>query len=163
VAAQVAVWRPLGLRLTASHSVHPVADEYARNDEDTLVQTAGAGVVQATHVGLSATYTLDLGRVITTLDAGAGGLVMRSPAAVQDGQLGGVCRPEGVCDTGLACSAENVCRPGLTPQVHGGFSLDVLLGDRFAVGGELRYFALLASPMVYPVYILAALRASVRF
>jgi hypothetical protein len=68
-----------------------------------------------------------------------------------------------VCDTGLACSSENLCRVGLTPQLHAGFSLDVLLGDRFAVGGELRYFALLTAPMVYPVYLLAALRASIRF
>jgi hypothetical protein len=163
VAAQVAVWRPLGLRVTASHTMHPVRDEFTRDDDDALVQTAGAGLVQATHAGLSATYTLDLGRVTTTLDAGAGGLWMRGPQAIQDGQMGGTCRPEGVCDTGLACSADNICRAGVTPQIHGGFAVDVLLGDRFAVGGELRYFALLTAPMTYPVYLMAALRASVRF
>lgn len=163
VAAQVALWRPLGLRVTASHTVHPLRDEFARNDEGEILQTAGAGLLQATHAGLSATYTLDLGRVVTTLDAGVGGLWMRSPPAIQDGQLGGTCLPQGVCDTGLACSADNMCRPGLNPDVHGGFSVDVLLGDRFALGGELRYFALLSAPMVYPVYLLAALRASLRF
>jgi hypothetical protein len=128
-----------------------------------MVQTAGAGLVQATHAGLSATYTMDLGRVVTTIDAGAGGLWIRGPQAVQDGQLGGTCRPDAVCDTGLSCSAQNVCRVGLTPQIHGGFAVDVLLGDRFAVGGELRYFALLTAPMTYPVYLLVALRASLRF
>ncbi len=163
VAAQVAVWRPLGLRVSASHTLHPVNDEFVRNDDDEIKQTAGAGLVQATHAGLSATYTLDLGRVLTTLDAGAGGLWMRGPQAIQDGQLGRTCLADGVCDTGLACSSENVCRPGVTPQIHGGFAVDVLLGDRFAVGGELRYFALLAAPMSYPVYLWAALRASVRF
>lgn len=163
VAAQVALWRPLGLRVTASHTMHPVRDEYARGDDDALVQTAGAGLVQATHAGISATYTLDLGRVITTIDAGGGGLWMRSPAAIQDGQLGAACLPQGVCDTGLACGSDNTCHVGLTPQLHGGFSVDVLLGNRWAVGGELRYFALLSSPMVYPVYLLAALRASLRF
>lgn len=163
VAAQVGLWRPLGLRITASHTLHPVADEHARNDDDVLVQTAGAGLVQATHAGLSATYTLDLGRVVTTLDAGGGGLWMRSPAAIQDGQLGAACLPQDVCDTGLACGSDGTCHVGLTPQLHGGFSVDVLLGDRWALGGELRYFALLSSPMVYPVYLMTALRASVRF
>jgi hypothetical protein len=162
VAAQVALWRPLGLRLTTSHTMHPVEAAYAR-DDDEIVQTAGAGLVQATQAGLSATYTLDLGRVVTTLDAGVGGLWMRSPEAVQDGQLGGSCLPQGMCDTGLSCSAENVCRVGFTPDIHGGFSVDVLLGNRFALGGELRYFALFTAPMVYPVYLLAALRASLRF
>jgi len=163
VAAQVALWRPLGLRVTVSHTMHPVEAAYTRDDDDGIVQTAGAGLVQATHGGLSATYTMDLGRVTTTLDAGGGGLWMRSPAAIQDGQLGGTCLPQGVCDTGLACSAENTCRVGLTPDLHGGISVDVQLGNRFAVGGELRYFALFTAPMVYPVYLLAALRASVRF
>jgi len=163
VAAHVPLWRPLGLRVTASHTVHPLRDEFTRDEDDAIVQTAGAGLLQATHAGISATYTLDLGRVVTTLDAGGGGLWMRSAAAVQDGQFGGTCLPQGVCDTGLVCSADNVCRAGLNPQLHGAFSLDVLLGDRWAVGGELRYFALLSAPMVYPVYLLAALRASVRF
>lgn len=161
-AAQVVVWRPLGLRATVSHTVHPVPDHFER-DDDELVQTAGAGLVQATHAGLSATYTLDLGRVLSTLDAGAGGIWMRSPPAVQDGQLGGTCRPDAVCDNGLACGEDNMCHVGLTPEIHGGFAVDVLLGDRFAVGGELRYFALLSAPTSYPVYLLAALRASVRF
>lgn len=162
-AAAVAVWRPLGLRATVSHTMHPVDDHFGRNDQDALVQTAAAGLVQATHAGLSATYTLDLGRVLTTLDAGAGGIWIRSPEAIQDGQLGGSCRPEGVCDTGLVCSADNTCEVGVTPQIHGGFAVDVLLGDRFAVGGELRYFALLSAPMSYPVYLMAGLRATLRF
>lgn len=163
LAAQVALWRPLGLRVTASHTMHPVEAAYVRDEDGAIVQTAGAGLVQATNAGLSATYTMDLGRVSTTLEAGGGGLWMRSPAAVQDGQLGGTCLPQGVCDTGLSCSAENVCRVGLTPELHGGFSVDVQLGNRWALGGELRYFALFTAPMVYPVYLLAALRASLRF
>lgn len=163
VAAQVAVFRGFGARLTASHTVHAAYDEYARDDDDNLVQTAARGMIQGTHAGLSATYTMDLGRVLTTLDAGAGGMWIRSPDAVQDGQLGGSCRSEGVCDTGLACGADNVCRVATTPQIHGGFSVDVLLGDRFSVGGELRYFALITAPTSYPVYLVAALRAGLRF
>jgi hypothetical protein len=163
VAAQVALWRPLGLRLTASHSVHPVFDEFALDDDDVPVQIARRGMIQGTHAGLSATYSMDLGRVLLTLDAGAGGVWIRSPQAVQDGQFGGTCRPEGLCDTGLACSADNVCRMGVTPQVHGGFACDVLVRDRLAIGAELRYHAMLATPTSYPVYLLAALRASLRF
>lgn len=163
VAAQVAVFRGFGARVTASHTVHAAYDEYARNDDDNLVQTAARGMIQGTHAGLSATYTMDLGRVLTTLDAGAGGMWIRSPDAVQDGQLGGSCRPEGVCDTGLSCAADDTCRVATTPQIHGGFAVDVLLGDRFTVGGELRYFALITAPTSYPVYLTAAARAGLRF
>ncbi|MCH9688915.1 MAG: hypothetical protein K0V04_46205 [Deltaproteobacteria bacterium] len=163
VAAQIPVWHPFGLRATASHTVHPVSDQFVRDDEEALVQTAARGMVQATHAGLSATYTMDLGRVITTLDAGAGAMWVRSPSAVQDGQLGGACLTDNICDIGLACSDQNVCQVGTTFQAHGGFALDVLLGDRFAVGGELRYHALLSAPTNYPVYLIAALRGSIRF
>lgn len=162
-AAHVTLWRPLGLRASVAHTVHPVSDHFVRNDDDELEQTAGAGLYQATHAGLSATYTMDLGRVWTTLDAGAGGLRLQGPEAIGDGQLGAACRSEGVCDTGLVCGSDNVCAVGVTPQIHGGFSVDVMLGDRFAVGGELRYFALLSAPTSYPVYLWAALRASLRF
>jgi len=163
LSAQVPVWRPFGLRVLASHTMHAAFDQYTRNDDEALVQTAARGMVQATHAGLSATYTMDIGRVLTTLDAGAGGMFIRTPDAIQDGQLGATCRPEGVCDTGLTCSAQNVCRVGLTPHVHGGFAVDVLVGDHFSVGGELRYYALLRTPTNYPVYLVAALRAGLRF
>ncbi len=156
-------WRPLGVRVTATHTVHPVANTFVRDDEDVLVHTARRGTVQATHAGASATYTMDLGRVMTTLDAGVGAMWIRSPDAVVDGQQGGTCLAEGVCDIGLSCSAANVCEVGTTFQAHGGFALDVLVGNRFAVGGELRYHALLSAPTSYPVYLIAALRGSIRF
>ncbi len=164
LSAQVPVWRPFGLRLIGSHTIHAAYDEYVRDDDDAIVQSAARGMIQGTHGGLSATYTMDLGRVVTSLDAGAGAMWIRSPEAVQDGQLGGTCRSEGVCDTGLFCSAaENVCKVGITPHVHGGFAVDVLIGDHFSVGGELRYYALLSTPTSYPVYLVAALRAGLRF
>ncbi len=163
VSLQVPVWRPFGVRLIGSHTVHIAYDEFVRDDDDALVQTAGRGMFQGSHVGLSATYTMDLGRVIPSLDAGVGAMWIRSPDAIQDGQLGAACRPEGVCDTGLFCSAENVCEVGITPFVHGGFTVDVLIRDHFSVGGELRYYAFLSMPTNYPMYLVAALRAGIRF
>lgn len=163
LSAMVPVWHPFGLRVAASHTVHPVFDELARAEDEPPERVARRGLVQATHAGVSATFALDIGRVRPTLDAGVGGLWMRSPEAVQDGQLGGECLEGGGCDTGLACNAENMCVAGVVPQVHGGFSVDVMIADRFAVGGELRYFALIAAPTSYPVYLLAGLRASLRF
>ncbi|MCB9713687.1 MAG: hypothetical protein H6712_07535 [Myxococcales bacterium] len=161
--ALIPVWHPFGLRVSASHTVHPVHDEFVLSDEDPPEQVARRGLVQATHAGLSATFAMDLGRVRPTIDAGVGGMWLRSPDAIEDGQLGGACLDGGICDTGLACGSDDTCHVGFTPQVHGGFSVDVMVADRFAVGGELRYFALLTAPTNYPVYLVAALRASLRF
>ena len=162
-AAQLRVWKPLGLRATVSHSLHPVYDHYVLDDDDNPVHQARRGLMQTTHAGLSATFSMDIGRVFPTLDAGIGGMWIRSPDAVVDGQMGGKCRSDGLCDTGLTCSAANVCELAALPQIHGGFAVDVMVVDRFAVGAEIRYFALLASPMTYPRYLIAALRASLRF
>lgn len=165
VSAMVPVWHPFGLRVAASHSVHPVHDHFVQDEDGEMApeQVARRGLVQATHAGASATFAFDLGRVRPTLDAGVGGLWIRSPEGVQDGQLGGACIDGGGCDTGLTCGSDNVCRAGVTPQIHGGFTVDVMVGDRFAVGAELRYFALLSAPTNYPVYLMAGLRGSLRF
>lgn len=163
LAAQVPVWRPFGLRLSASHSIHPVFDQFVRDDDNSLVQLAHRGTIQATAAGLAATFAMDLGRVTPSLDAGIGALWIRSPEAVQDGQLGGTCLEEGICDTGLSCGADSMCSVATTTAVHGGFAVDVLVGDRFAVGSEIRYFALLSAPTSYPVYLMAGIRASLRF
>ncbi|MEX1365400.1 MAG: hypothetical protein AB1Z98_19900, partial [Nannocystaceae bacterium] len=132
--AQFPVYKPFGVRISASHSVHPVRDEFTRPEDEAPVRIARRGAIQATHAGASATFSMDIGRVRPTLDAGVGGMWIRSPESVQDGQLGGACLDGGVCDTGLACGASDVCEAGVTPQVHGGFALDVMIGDRFAVG-----------------------------
>lgn len=162
--AQIPVWRPFGFRADVAHTVHPVADRFVVDEEsEDIDQTAARGNVQATHAGVSATFTMDIGRVIPSLFAGVGALWIRSPPAVVDGQLGGTCRSQGVCDTGLACGADNVCRVGTTPQIHGGAAVDVLVLDHLAIGAQVRYFALLSAPTSYPVFLTAGLRASVRF
>ncbi|MEM7159235.1 MAG: hypothetical protein AAF799_40735 [Myxococcota bacterium] len=163
LAAQFEVWRPLGLRITASHSIHPVGNEFVRDEDDVAIHVAGRGLIQATHVGVSGTFAMDLGRVRPTLDAGVGGMWIRSPDSIQDGQAGGACLANNLCDTGLVCGADEVCRGGLTPQIHGGFGVDVMVGDRFAVGSEIRYYALISAPTSYPVYLVAGLRGSLRF
>lgn len=161
--AQIPVFAPFGLRADVSHTVHPVFDQYSVSEEDEITQTARGGLVQATHAGLSATFAMDIGRVTPSLNAGVGAMWIRSPETVVDGQRGGACGAQGVCDTGLTCGADNLCRVATTAQVQGGIAVDVLVRDRLAVGAELRYFALLTAPTSYPVYLVAALRATLRF
>jgi hypothetical protein len=154
---------PVWLRALVSHSVHPVSDEFTRNDDGTPVQTAGKGLVQATHAGLGLAYGLDLGRVLPMLDVGVGALWVRSPAAITDGQLGGACLSNGACDTGLVCSADTTCQVATSFAAHGGVALDVMLGDRWSAGAGLRYFALIVAPGTFPVYLTISARLGARF
>lgn len=163
IEADIRLVEPVWLRLSLAHSVHPVQDEYALDDSDKPVQTAAKGNIQATHAGLGVAYGLDLGRVMPLIDVGVGALWIRSPPAVQDGQLGGACMDTGACDTGLVCGAENTCRVGTTPAAHAGLAVDVLLGDRWTVGAGLRYFALISAPGTFPVYLTASVRLGTRF
>ncbi len=156
--------RPVWLRLSVSHTAHRFNDEFARDADERIVQTAGRGTLQATAVGLGLVYGLDLGRVMPLIEAGVGGLWLRAPDAVADGQLGGACLDNGGCDTGLFCApADNVCRPSTILQAHGGIGLDVLLGDRWSVGASLRYFALLLTPTTFPIYLTTGARVGLRF
>jgi hypothetical protein len=161
--ADVHLIDPVWLRVLVSHSVHPVNDEFARNDDEMIVQTAAAGLVQATHAGLGLAYGLDLGRVLPLLEVGVGALWMRSPASVTDGQLGGACLSNGACDTGLVCSAASTCEVATSFAAHGGIGLDVMLGDRWSAGAAIRYFALIVAPGNFPVYLTVGARLGARF
>lgn len=154
---------PVWLRVLVSHSVHPVNDEFTRNDDGIPVQTAAKGLVQATHAGLGVAWGLDLGRVLPLIDVGVGALWIRSPSGVGDGQLGGACLSDGSCDTGLVCSADATCQVGTSFSAHGGVGVDIMLGDHWSAGAGLRYFALLAAPGSFPVYLMVGARLGARF
>jgi hypothetical protein len=155
--------RWLFLRAFASHTVHPVFANSSLDNDGKLVDLARGGSLQATNTGASLVYALDLGRFVPRVDVGAGLLFVRSPDAIQAGQWGGVCRDGGVCDLGLACSSDAVCRPSPYPEFHAGVGLDLLLGRRWAVGVAVRYYALLAAIAELPIYLHGSLRLSVRF
>jgi hypothetical protein len=160
----VRVVRWLFIRVFASHTVHPVFDESALDDESgEVVPLASAGLLQATNPGGSIVYALDIGRFVPRVDVGAGMLFVRSPQAVQSGQWGGECRQGGVCDLGLSCNADDICRPAPQPEFHAGIGLDVLLGQRWSVGVAVRYYALLQAISELPIYLHGSLRLSARF
>jgi hypothetical protein len=158
--------RWLWLRVLAGHSVHPVSavDVLDSEDEDpTLNRVARAGTYRATTFALGLVYPLDLGRILPLLDLGVGGMTLTGPPAASTGQTGGPCGDGGVCEAGLTCGTDDVCRPTVLPQAHVGLGVDVLLGRRWALGGQIRYHAFLAQPGVFPVYVIGALRLAARF
>ncbi|WP_146157889.1 hypothetical protein [Enhygromyxa salina] len=156
--------RWLFLRVHASHTVHPVFEETGFDaDANEVVLFANGGLVHATNTGGSIVYALDIGRFVPRVDVGAGLLFVRSPTAAQPGQWGAECRQGGVCDLGLSCSADDLCTPTPAPELHAGIGLDVLLGQRWAVGLSLRYYALLQALAQLPVYVHGSVRLSVRF
>lgn len=158
------VFRWLFVRVYGSHTVHPVFEETAYDeDEEEVVQLANEGLVQATNAGASLVYALDIGRFVPRVDVGAGLLFVRSPPAAQPGQWGAECRQGGVCDLGLSCNAEEICRPTPFPEFHAGIGLDILLGQRWAVGMSVRYYALLQALSQLPIYLHGSVRLSVRF
>jgi hypothetical protein len=159
----IEVLRPLWVRVLGSYTVHPVADEITRNDADEPVLTAAGGRISVANVGASAVYALDFGRIVPLLDLGLGVLWIQSPEPALRGQQGAQCRPNGICEPGLVCGADDTCQPAPVFELHGGVAIDVLLGARWAVGVGLRYFALLSEPSVFPVYLQASARAGVRF
>jgi hypothetical protein len=160
----VRVVRWLFVRVFGSHTVHPVFDEDAVDSEtQETVRIANGGLVHATNTGASVVYALDLGRFVPRVDVGAGLLFVRSPQAAQPGQWGAECRDGGVCDLGLSCSVENVCRAAPYPEFHAGISLDILLGRRWAIGLGVRYYALLRAISDLPIYLHGSVRLSVRF
>lgn len=156
--------RWLWLRLNVGHTVHPVEDNISIDDEtQEVTQLANSGVVGATTFGLSGVYPLDLGRFMPLLDVGAGGMVLTTPAPAISGQMGAQCRDGGVCDIGLLCSPDNVCRQTIVPQAHVGLGLDILLQRHWSVGFQVRYYALLSAVSVFPTYLIGAVRLAARF
>jgi hypothetical protein len=160
----VRLWRWLFVRVRASHTLHPVFEETSFDEESGETSLiANAGLVQATDAAVGIVYALDIGRFVPHVDVGAGLLFVRSPAAAQPGQWGAECRQDGVCDLGLSCSSDNICRAAPFPEVHAGIGLDVLLGRRWALGVAVRYFALLFAPTDLPIYLHGNVRLGVRF
>lgn len=160
----VRVLRWLFVRVYGSHTVHPVFEETVYDEENAkVVLLANEGMVQATNAGAGLVYALDIGRFVPRVDIGAGLLFVRSPEAAQDGQWGGECSDQGVCDLGLSCSVDNICRPAPVPEFHAGIGLDILLGKRWAVGAAVRYYALLSAISNLPIYLHGSLRLAVRF
>jgi len=160
----VRVVRWLFVRLFGSHTVHPVFDEHGVNSEtNEVVLLANGGLVQATNAGASIVYALDIGRFVPRVDVGGGLLFVRSPTAAQAGQWGGQCRQGGVCDLGLSCTVDDVCRPSPYPEFHAGIGVDMLLGRRWAVGLAVRYYALLSAISQLPIYLHGSIRLSARF
>jgi hypothetical protein len=160
----VRLLRWLFVRVYASHTVHPVFEQTTFDEEDSeVVLLANGGLIQATNTGASVVYALDIGRFVPRVDVGAGLLFVRSPAGAQPGQWGEACREGGVCDLGLSCDGEDLCRPSPFPEVHAGVGVDILLGRRWAVGLSLRYYALVQAIADLPVYVHGNVRLSVRF
>ncbi len=157
----IALWRPVWLRLGASYSGHPLTAQYDVQD-DTTTPLAPGGTLHALAAGGAVVFGMDIGRVMPMLEAGAGIMVLRGPAGVQDGQLGRACLSGG-CDVGLQCAADNVCRQGALGEIHAGAGIEVQLADHLSLGATIRYFALLSAPTVFPVYLQAGLRLGVRF
>ncbi len=154
---------PVWLRVSGSYTGHPVQKEYAVAEDDSITLTANAGAIHTADVGGGVVFAMDLGRVIPMLEAGAGVMIVNTPAAAQDGQRGAACLDGGGCDVGLFCGADNVCRQGVVPEVHAGAALEILLKDRWTLGASIRYYALLLAPTVFPIYLQAGIRLGVRF
>jgi len=159
----VQLWRSLWLRAALSHTVHSLFDEFAVDEDDEIVQTAARGKLQTTGGAIGLVYALDLGRVRPTIEAGVGGLLMQTPQAVQDGQNGGACLDEGLCEVGLRCGSDNTCSAAPLGVLHGGTAIDVLLGHHWSAGAGLRYYAPTSAPGVFPVYLTVTARLGVRW
>ncbi len=161
----VIVRAPVWIRAGAAYTAHALFDEYTQAEGEAPALSARRGTLHTLDVHGGVVFAMDLGRVRPVLEAGLGGLMVRTPRApVQDGQLGGACLDGGGCDVGLVCAAaQNVCRQGMIPRVHAGAAFEVLLRDRFSVGVMIRYYALLLAPTVFPVYLQTGLRATLRF
>lgn len=156
--------RWLWLRINASHTVHPVEEVKTFDEENEQVDLrANKGLYQASNAGIGVVYPIDLGRFVPLVDFGVGGMFIDAPPAAVSGQQGGQCRDDGTCDFGLACSPRGVCEQTIVPELHIGAGLDVLLGDHWAIGIHVRYFALLSDPANFPVYLQGAIRLAARF
>lgn len=152
-----------GLRLTASHTMHPLEATYVTEDDETQL-SARRGVLHSSHIGLGVLYGLDIGRVRPSLELGIGGTLFISPTGVQPGQRNQACRDDGSCDLGLRCDvAVQQCRPTPLAGAFGGASVDVAIHHRFSVGAAIRYFTFLTNPGAFPVYLHGAVRLLAKF
>jgi hypothetical protein len=162
--ADLRLLRFLWVRAHFGHSLHPVHEETATDDESGEVEVvANRGFVSVTNFGGSLVYPLDLGRFLPFVDLGVGGMVIRGPDPARRGQMGAECRDDGTCDPGLACQADNVCHVTVLPELHVGLGLEILIRHHFTLGGYVRYFAFLTDVASFPVYLIGAVRFGARF
>jgi len=159
----VQVLRFLWLRAQTSYSVHPVAEGRALDKNMKTVVTAADGTLRALGFGAGPVVALDLGRFLTLIEGGLGGLRIAQPEGVQVGQLGVACGPEGACDVGLRCGADNKCQQGILPELYFGAAVDLLVRRHLSFGAQVRYHALLTAPGKFPVYLVGGLRVTLRF
>ncbi len=160
---EVQLWKWLWLRLGGSVTAHPFRERVRRNDDDEVVDVAPAGALTVAGGNLGLAYALDFGRILALLDASGGAVFLAQPTGVQDGQRGRTCRSGRVCDPGLGCAPDNVCRNTTVPTLSAGLSVEWLVRDHLSLGATIRYYALLAEPSVYPIYLQLAARIGVRF
>ena len=164
VEGDIQILRWIWVRLMASYSAHPV-DESRVRDEKTEVVTllANPGTVHALTGGAGVAVGVDLGRFVPLLDVGVGAFHIRTPPGATPGQQDQPCVDGGGCDVGMVCGGDGRCHPGLLPEVHAGVAVELQLLRHLALGGTLRYFALLTAPMSFPIYVLGGLRLTARF
>lgn len=160
----VLIYHPVSLRVSASYTGHRVQDAFTKSGDDPPKLSARGGTLHTVDFGGAVVFSMDLGRARPLLEAGIGGMFIRTPSAAQDGQLNGKCLDGGGCDVGLACATDvGICRQGIVPRLHAGAGIEVMLGDRWSIGATIRYFALLTAPTIFPVYLQAGLRLGMRF
>ena len=159
----VQLLRWMWLRAQGSYSVHPVGEGRALDKDMKTVITAADGTIRALGFGAGPVVALDLGRFLTLVEGGVGGLRIAPPGGVQTGQLGKACTDEGACDVGLRCSADNQCQQGLIPELYFGAAVDLLVRRHLSFGAQFRYYALLSAPGKFPVYLVGGLRVAIRF
>jgi hypothetical protein len=155
--------RWIWLRAQGSYSVHPVGEGRMLDKDMKTEVTAAGGTIRALGFGAGPVIALDLGRFLTLLEGGIGGLRVATPGGVQTGQLGKACGQQGACDVGLRCGADNKCQQGLIPELYFGAAVDLLVRRHLSFGAQFRYHALLSAPGKFPVYLLGGLRVAVRF
>jgi len=159
----VQLLRWMWMRAQGSYSVHPVGEGRALDKDMKTVITAADGTIRALGFGVGPVIALDLGRFLTLIEGGVGGLRVAPPGGVQTGQLGKACTQEGACDVGLRCSADNKCQQGLIPELYFGAAIDLLARRHLSFGAQFRYYALLTAPGKFPVYLVGGLRVALRF
>lgn len=155
--------RWMWLRAQGSYSVHPVGEGRVLDKDMKTVVTAADGTIRALGFGVGPVLALDLGRFLTLVEGGVGGLRVAPPGGVQEGQLGQACTDAGACDVGLRCGAGNKCVQGLIPELYFGAAIDLLVRRHLSFGAQFRYYALLTAPGKFPVYLIGGVRVAVRF
>lgn len=150
-------------RVQGTYSGHPVDEVRVVDDEEQVTVTAPGGTIHATGFGAGPVFALDIGRFLPLIEVGLGGQRVVTPRGIAAGQRGEQCRADDSCDVGLRCNAARVCQPGVIAELYFGAAVDVLVRKHLSFGAQFRYYALLRAPTAFPVYLIGALRVSIRF